>query len=205
MPTKSGLKKSVKWVSQKARVMNQDSISQSDEAPAQSSPGAPDFWYLLYSKPRQEELLTTQLQQQGFGAYLPRFKKFNTKSPDQLAVFEPLFPRYVFFRPGSPTQSISAARSTRGASSLVRFGGTPAQVSDDVVQAIRLFEANRNSADLSEISPFQPGKQVRLRNSPLDGLTGLVQRVSSRRVAVLLELLGRPTLVEVDHQQLVLV
>ena len=191
-------------MSKKARVIYQDSISYSNDASAQPSLSVPGFWYLLYSKPRQEELLTAQLEQQGFRAYLPRFKKLNTKSPDQLAVFEPLFPRYVFFRPASQTQSISAARSTRGACNIVSFGGAPAQIADDILLAIRRFESARNSADLKDRTPFQPGKQVRLCNSPLNGLTGLVQRVSSRRVAVLLELLGRPTVVEVEHQQLML-
>ena len=36
----------------------------------------------------------------------------------------------------------------------------------------------------------------------MSGLEGLVQRVSSRRVAVLLHLMGRPTQVQVDRHSL---
>jgi len=35
----------------------------------------------------------------------------------------------------------------------------------------------------------------------LAGMEGFVQSVSSKRVAVLLEILGRPTLVQLEHHQ----
>jgi hypothetical protein len=45
----------------------------------------------------------------------------------------PMFPRYVFFRPGSAGQSIAPVRSTLGVSHVVRFGATPATVDDALV------------------------------------------------------------------------
>jgi transcriptional antiterminator RfaH len=35
----------------------------------------------------------------------------------------------------------------------------------------------------------------------LGGIEGLIQSVSSKRVAVLLEILGRPTVVQLEHHQ----
>lgn len=116
--------------------------------------------------------------------------------------FEHLFPRYVFFRPRDASHSISSARSTRGVLNLVNFGGEAAQITDDLIGAIRLFEQQRAQTSPADISPFQPGKEVRLRHSALDGLTGLVKSVSSARVGVLIELLGRPQVVTVEHDQL---
>ena len=37
---------------------------------------ASDRWYLAYTKPRQETVAHSNLEQQGFEAYLPLFKKF---------------------------------------------------------------------------------------------------------------------------------
>jgi transcriptional antiterminator RfaH len=145
------------------------------------------------------------LQQQGFRAYMPLYKNFKNILSTGYLGFEAMFPRYVIFQPGNAGQSITTARSTRGVVSLVRFGFEPAVVKGDIVQAIRLFEEERNHAGLAEISPLQPGKSVRFKHAALQGLQGLVKSVSSKRVAVLLELLGQDQLVHVDHSQLELV
>jgi transcriptional antiterminator RfaH len=160
------------------------------------------IWYLVYTKPKQEAIALLNLQQQGFHAYLPLYKNFKSTPGSGYLGFEAMFPRYVFFRPASAALSITAARSTRGVVSLVRFGFEPAVVKDATVQAIQQFEQQRNNAELADISPMQPGTPVRFKNSALKGIQGLVKSVSSKRVAVLLELLGQDQLVHVDHSQL---
>ena len=59
-----------------------------------------DRWYLAYTKPRQEAVAHANLEQQGFEAYLPLFKKFKKTEQGPVALFEPMFPRYLLFRPG---------------------------------------------------------------------------------------------------------
>lgn len=159
-------------------------------------------WYLVYTKPKQENVALLNLQQQGFHAYLPLYKNFKNTLGSGYLGFEAMFPRYVFFQPANAAQSIASARSTRGVVSLVRFGFEPAVVKDHTVQAIRQFEESRNNAGLAEISPLQPGTSVRFKHAALKGLQGLVKSVSSKRVAVLLELLGQDQLVHVGHNQL---
>ena len=159
-------------------------------------------WYVAYTQPRREELALYNLEQQGFNAYLPRYKTFKKSPAGLLAAFEPMFPRYVFFRPGNAKQSISGARSTRGVAFVLSFGFNPAMLKAEQLLAIQLCESERNRADLAEVSPFQPGLQVRLRHCGLQGLEGLVQSVSAKRVTLLLELLGRPVTVGVEHHQL---
>lgn len=166
---------------------------------------ASNHWYLVYTKPKQENVALINLQQQGFQAYLPLYKNLKQALAGGQIGFEPMFARYVFFRPANPTQSISSARSTRGVASIVSFGVGPAVVKADTLRVIQAFENQRNAADLAELSPLRPGKQVRFKNSALNGLEGLVKSVSSKRVAVLLELLGRQQLVHVDHGQLEMV
>lgn len=117
-------------------------------------------------------------------------------------IFEPMFARYVFLRPSHQVQSIAPVRSTRGVSHLVGFGHEIATIRPDTLDAIRQLEQERNAADVAELSSLRPGHRVRFRNTALKGLEGVVQSVSSRRVAVLLELMGRQQLVSVDHHQL---
>lgn len=158
-------------------------------------------WYLAYTKPRQEEIARTHLEKQAFETYYPLYKKLKKTGQGPVDVYEPMFPRYVFFRSVKPAQGISTVRSTKGVSTLVRFGFEPATVSDDLLKHIRQMEADRNQASLPELSQLKAGQKVRLQHSPLAGVEGLVQSVSGKRVAVLLEILGRPAKVEVQHHQ----
>ena len=59
----------------------------------------------------------------------------------------------------------------------------------------------RNHATLQELSNLKAGQTVRLKHTALGNIEGLIQNVSSKRVAVLLEILGRPTVVQVEHHQ----
>ncbi len=118
---------------------------------------------------------------------------------------EPMFPRYVFFKPGSPAQNLSPARSTHGVCTLVSFGQGPAPVHTQLIEHIWSLEALRNQAALQDLTPFQSGTAVRLKGERLQALQGLVITSSAQRVTVLLEILGRPTAVHTQHEHLKLI
>lgn len=158
-------------------------------------------WYLAYTKPRQEETARVNLEQQGFECYLPLYKKLRKAPQGPVSVFEPMFPRYIFFRPGKVGQGISTVRSTKGVATVVRFGFEPAVMAEELLLHIRRFEDERNQAGLLEMSQLKTGQLVRLKHAALAGVEGLVQSVSSKRVAVLLDILGRPAVVQLAHHQ----
>jgi transcriptional antiterminator RfaH len=165
-------------------------------------------WYVAYTEPHQEPLALRHLMQQGFEAYLPLYKtirKRASKPPMEtgttlrLIVHEPMFPRYMFFKPSSHRQSISTVRSTRGVSSVVRFGTEYALVQPQVIAAIQEQEQLRNGADLEAMGALKPGRRVRIHEAGMDGLEGLVHATSSKRLVVLMEILGRQTKVKVNR------
>jgi transcriptional antiterminator RfaH len=181
-------------------------------------------WYVAYTKPRQEHSAVQNLQRQGFHTYMPLYKAVQkqprtaaAERPEQPAtsqdgqvsdaqvVYQPMFPRYVFLRPARPQQSLATVRSTRGVNNLVRFGPELATLQPNTLDAIQLLEQQRNEAPLQTISPFQPGKRVRLCEPGLNTLEGLVHSVSAKRVTILLQILGRQKTLRVEHGQLELV
>lgn len=172
-----------------------------EEIPSEDAAPIIDRWYLAYTKPRFEHTALVNLEQQAFQAYLPLYKKFKKTEQGPVPIFEPMFPRYILFRPGNPEQSISAVRSTKGIANLVRFGFQPATLQDELVRRIRQLEQDRNQASLQDTHSLRLGQSVRLKHTALNGVEGLVQNVSSKRVAVLLEILGRPTVVQLEHHQ----
>ena len=166
-------------------------------------PAAPaNGWYLAYTKPRSEHVAGSQLARQGYAVYVPQYKSLKRTPQGMVAHHSPLFPRYVFVRPGHPAQSIAPVRSTIGVSHVVRFGITPATVSDELVGALRSFEQQREAASLVELSVLRAGRRVAVCAGPLKGLEGLVSAKAGTRVTVLLEVLGRQTRVSLPEHQL---
>lgn len=155
-------------------------------------------WHVAYTQPRREKLAAFNLEQQGFETYLPQYKTFRQAVGGSSAISEPMFPRYLFFRPCNARQSVSSARHTRGVSFIIFTGSDCAVLSASELGAIRACEYERNHAPIEEIGPFRPGLQVRLRDCGLQGLEGLVKSVAGKRVTLLLEILGRAKLVSVD-------
>ncbi len=161
-------------------------------------------WYVVHTKVRQEQVAADNLIRQGYAVYLPKIKLLKRIRHRQQLQQEPLFPRYLFVRPGSAADSIAPVRSTTGVTTLVRFGHEPAVMRPNVLEDIRAFEARRNAAPEEDLSPFQPGARICVADGPLAGMEGLVSVVSHERVVVLMQLLGQETRVRLSHHQLVL-
>ena len=189
------------WINKGSKGMSVK-LSHSESFDSSATEAGERGWYVAYSQPKREQVAQSNLQLQGFEAYFSRYKTFKKLPAGLLPAWEPMFPRYVFFRPGNAGQSISGARSTRGVSFILSFGVNPAVLKPEELKAIQALESERNRAGLGEISPFQPGVQVRLRNCGLRGLEGLVHSVSAKRVTLLIELLGRQKTVHLEHHQL---
>lgn len=160
------------------------------------------FWFVAYTRPQLETLAVHNLDAQGFDSYLPLYKRLKKVGDSSKMVFEPMFPRYVFFRPLRSGQSIAPVSATRGVSHVIRFGVKLARVRQEIVEAIRHFEAERSVMDEAALTSLRPGDRVRICDQALQGVECLVHKVSSRRVSVLLELMGRPQLVNLDPLRL---
>ena len=158
-----------------------------------------DKWLVAYTKPRLEKVALENLERQGFEVYLPLYKKFKNTETGAVPFFEPLFPRYILFRPSKTEQSIETVRNTKGISHVVRFGYEPGLLGQVIVDTIRSLEASQNLATPEEMHNLKIGQKVRINYVTLSNLEGLVQKVSKKRVEVLLEILGRQIVLKIDQ------
>lgn len=170
-------------------------MSTQPDAPARS-------WYLVYTKPRQEEVALLNLQRQGYATYLPRVRQKRRRRGRPVVAVEPLFPRYLFIHLDTHTDNWGPIRSTLGVASLVRFGREPAPVPDDLVSYLRAREGAAGLHDWAEHA-LAPGDRVRVADGVFGGYEGiLLARTSRERVVVLLDILGRQVRAQVSAGQL---
>ena len=149
-------------------------------------------WYLLYSKPRQEDQALAQLENQGYRVYLPRRLTEVQRRGRKGIEARPLFPRYLFIclETGLDGPSWAPIRSTRGVSHMVRFGDRPVQVDAALIEALRQAEAAHGSAP---VPLYQPGERLRITEGPYAGLSAIFQMDDGEsRASVLIELLRKP-------------
>ena len=156
-------------------------------------------WYLIYTKPRQERIAVDNLERQGFHTYLPLLRQRRRRAGRYTDTVEPLFPRYLFIHLDDQTDNWAPIRSTLGVTGLVRFGGMPARVPDDLVDSVR---DHADEKGVFELPPreFKPGDKVRIREGAMAGYEAVFSAPTSKeRVILLLEIAGKTAQVKLSR------
>jgi transcriptional antiterminator RfaH len=149
-------------------------------------------WYVVHTQPQNETRAEINLRRQGFTTYLPRYLRTRRHARRTETVARPLFPRYIFVDLNLARDRWRAIQSTFGVSNLVFAGDTPLPMPDGIVDQIRLREGGDGFVTLGLPAGIGPGSRVRLMDGVFADSKGVLERIAdNRRVAILLELLGR--------------
>ncbi|MEP6391029.1 MAG: transcription/translation regulatory transformer protein RfaH [Halioglobus sp.] len=162
-------------------------------------------WLAVHTKPREEATASAQLQQQGYGVFLPEITERKRRKGKWQRVRSPLFPRYLFINVDLEEQSIAPVRSTRGVIGLLRFGGEIAVLPNTVVEALQAAHEFGAEADTSSEQewPHKPGDTVEILEGPFKGLAAVYQMPKGEdRAALLLTMLGSEQTVVVERSSL---
>lgn len=155
-------------------------------------------WFCVRSQPKREHIAAANLARlfhlEIFNPRL-RTKKVTRRGP--VWFVENLFPNYLFARFILATQ-LDDVKFTPGVSHVVQFGGRYAPIPKNIVEDLRL-NFGANELQLSEELPSQ-GDVVTITGKVLDGFRAVVLRVmpAKQRIHVLLDLLGRNSMVELS-------
>jgi transcription antitermination factor NusG len=149
-----------------------------------------EYWYTLRAKPRKEEVIWRQVASQGFETYYPRLK-VQPVNPRSRKV-KPYFPGYLFVRADIEKVGASFFQWMPHTLGLVSFGGEPAIVPDNLLQAIQERVRAINAAGGEIFDGLKAGDVVRISDGPFSGFEAIfdARLPGSERVRVLLEFLG---------------
>jgi len=148
-------------------------------------------WYAVNTQPRAEHKACFHLQRQGFDTYLPRYLKRRKHARRVDTVAAPFFPRYLFVAIDMAAQRWRSINSTIGVSHIVCSGETPALVPDQIIGRLKQSEDERGFIEMAK-PRFSRGDKVTVLDGAFADCIGIFEaETDERRVAVLLELLGR--------------
>jgi transcriptional antiterminator RfaH len=169
------------------------------------APGLSLAWYCSRTKPKHDHIAAANLRKNlGLEVFSPRLRSEQTTIRGVIkSITEPVFPGYVFVR-CAIEEHLDQIRHTSGIGGLVNFGGRIPTVPADVLEDLKSCFGAEEVLNLQK-DPA-PGDGVTLAGGAFQGMQAIVLRCwpARRRVQVLLEILGRPTPLEVDRSLLTL-
>lgn len=161
-------------------------------------------WHLLMTKPREDARAESHLFNQGYELFRPLLRLYRIRKGEQVAVTEPLFPRYLFIRLDDALSNWAKIRSTRGVAQLVRFTDMPAKVPDSLIAMLQDQCSEANVIDTTGERPYvySKGDEIEITEGSFRGIRAIIrEQVAKDRVLLLLNLLGKEQELEIPINQ----
>lgn len=157
-------------------------------------------WYVIHTKPKQEERAGDNLMAWNVEALVPRFRSRQNvpHSKESKYRIQPLFPRYIFAW-FNACHLLQKVRYTRGISKVVTFGGEPAPIDDEVIATIKSRITNTGFVKMEE-EGFKVGDRVTINHDTLGRLEGIFKEGvrDTDRVRILLSAINYQAHIEVN-------
>ncbi|MFQ5707394.1 MAG: UpxY family transcription antiterminator [bacterium] len=157
------------------------------------------YWYAIYTRPRFEKKVNTELLGKGLQAFLPLRSVTKYWSDRRKKVDEPLFPSYVFVCANLRERYDSL--QSRGVIRMVSFAGRPARIPEDQIQSIhRILE---HGYDPEPFDYLTRGDQVAVVSGPLRGMKGIfLERRGQNRLVISIDAIRQSVAVEIERGHL---
>jgi len=159
------------------------------------------LWYVIQTKPGNEDRVQNNLQRQEIENFLPRLGTYEHRQGLMVHRIKPLFPNYLFakFHLGL---HYSKVKWTRGVNRILGNGTEPIPISGQVISTIKEKVGENNLIRLED--EWKEGDIIQVTSGPFKDLTGIFQkRMSSQgRVRILLSLIGVDVPVQISKWQI---
>ncbi|GMT42555.1 MAG: transcription antitermination protein RfaH [bacterium] len=154
-------------------------------------------WYLVYTKPKNEDYVTDRFKSRGFELLNPKIKERRYVRRRLQNAVSPLFPCYVFAR-FDVQENFRLVKYTRGVRKVVGTLAAPAVVPDEIIDSIRM--SIEKGQGVIKVTPprFEPGDEVLIANGPLQGFEAVFikELKGMERVSVLLRAINARAVVD---------
>jgi transcriptional antiterminator RfaH len=159
-------------------------------------------WFVLTTKPREEQRAYDNLTTQGHEVFYPKITKVVKKKGLKALALQPLFPNYLFIQLDKQAANFNAIRSTRGVGSFVRFGLNQATIDNSIIDDIKKSIAgNKQGKALDELLDYCQGDTVELTQGSLKSLKAIYQAKDGlERSILMVKMLGQESQVIVKNQ-----
>lgn len=146
------------------------------------------YWYVLYTKPRNEKKVTARLAEKGINVYCPLKEEIRQWSDRRKKVAEPVFRSYVFVQLPDYKKDSVEALSVPGAVRFLWWNGSPGIVRDKEIQAIKDFLNDYKDAEITV--ELKTGQNIKVTEGPLKDAEGRILMIKGNKAVLYLHTLG---------------
>jgi transcriptional antiterminator RfaH len=159
-------------------------------------------WYVVNTKPRNEERAATNLTNGGIEVLAPRIKLRKYKDGKFIYVVEPMFPSYIFVR-FHPVDDFRMVKYARGVKTIVHFGEQIVPLQDGMIEFIK--SRLDNGVASIEKPKISKGEKILIKDGPFRGFSGIFESEldGNERVAILLDGSNYCAKMEIDRDLIV--
>ena len=157
-------------------------------------------WYVVRTKPLNEERAQSYLEHHGITTFLPWMETFKFNKGSSIKKLKPLFPNYLFAQ-FNLMQNYPLVKWGKGVHKILGFGKYPTPIADEVLLIIKSRTDENNI--VKKAHNLNKDDLVRIISGPLKDLLGIFDQwiSDSGRVRILLNLIGYQPKVELHYSK----
>jgi len=161
-----------------------------------------EMWLIAKTKPNQEKKAKINLENQGFGAYLPTIKRKLFRKKSWINMEELLFSGYIFIKTNNSNGNLSKINNTFGISKLLvnLLSLHPYTIPSEVISQIKI----RTNATHDSLNNLEKYDKIEVTSGLHNSLSGIfLEKCSNNRSKILINILNskREVIVNNAHFQ----
>lgn len=152
-------------------------------------------WHVVYSAPKAEMKVDREFQELGLETFCPTQIVVRQWSDRRKKVEKVLFTSYVFVR--CNFRDYENIYQVQGFVRFVYYLGKHAIVRDEEIDNIKIFLEQVTDDSIT----FVRDEKVRIAEGPLEGRTGIVEKIGKNKIMIRIEQLGMSLVAEVHKNK----
>ena len=158
-----------------------------------------ESWYVIRVRSQSERLVQVGLHKKHFEVLNPTYQVLSIRKDRRKVLSKPIFKGYMFFRVLLDSESHLEVLKTPGVVEILRNRNGPTPVPDEQIENVRILE--KHVGDCFYGTDFVVGDAVIVREGPLTGLRGVIDRMDRKKLYIHIDAIPGSVMIEVEPHQ----
>ena len=156
-------------------------------------------WYVLRVRSQAERLVHVGLHHKQFEVLNPAYRSLSIRKDRRKVLTRPIFNGYMFIRALLNPECHLEIIKTPGVVEILKSTSGPTPVPDDQITNVRLLE--KHVGDCFFSTDFEVGDAVFVREGPLTGLRGVINRLDRKKLQIHIDAIPGSVMIDVEPHQ----
>ena len=156
-------------------------------------------WYVLRVRSQTERLVHVGLHHKQFEVLNPTYQALSIRKDRKKVLTRPIFKGYMFIRALLNPEYHLQILKTPGVVEILRSQNGPTPVPNEQIENVRLLE--KHVGDCFCGTDFEVGDAVFVREGPLTGLRGVIDRLDRKKLHIHVDAIPGSVMIDVEPHQ----